>query len=107
MSMEEAKKLYETIAEDEELQKELKKLESEEELFKGMLEIARQKGFEVTQSEIKDYIQQLSEKASEMDEEELEKVAGGEDCIDHDTIGPYIKSVIKGAVPWAQCNLPE
>lgn len=79
MSVEEARKLYRVIGEDESLQKEFSGLTSEDELADKALQLAEEKNLEVSREDIQTLLEELSEESVELDEEELENVAGGAD----------------------------
>ncbi len=77
MSLDEARELYEEIGENKDLQEEFEGLESEETVIDKALEIADNRGIDVSREDIEALFEELAEKAEEMDEEELEDVAGG------------------------------
>lgn len=77
MSLEDAKQLYEAIAEDESLQSEFEGLESRDEVIEKMLDIGENRGFDAGRSDVEELMEELADQAGELDEEELENVAGG------------------------------
>ncbi len=77
MSLDEAKKLYDLIDENEDLQEEFKGLESKEEVIGKALEVANNKEFDVSREDVEKLLENLAEPTGELDEEELEEVAGG------------------------------
>lgn len=77
MSMKQAREVYEMIGEDEVLQEELKVLKSEEKVIDKVLQIAEERGIDVTGEDIQALHEELVEQAEEMQEDELGEVAGG------------------------------
>ncbi len=78
MSLDDARELYETISENEDLQEEFEGLASEDEVIDKALEIAGNREIDVSREDVESLLKELAEKAEEMDEEELEEVAGGD-----------------------------
>lgn len=77
MALEDAKQLYEAIAEDESLQSEFEGLESQDEVIDKALEMAESQDVDVSRSDIEALMKELADQAEELDDEELEEVAGG------------------------------
>ncbi len=77
MSMEEAKKFQKVIVEDDKLKEHFKDLESRESVLDKALEIASEKGFDVSRADLEELMDELAEKSEELGEEALENVAGG------------------------------
>lgn len=78
MSMDKARQVYDTIVESEKLQEEFEGLESEAEVIKKALEIADIQGIDASREEIEALHEELAEQAEDMDEDELQDIAGGE-----------------------------
>ncbi len=78
MSLDDARELHDTIRENEDLQKQFKGLKSEAEVINKALEVADAQGVDVSRKDIEALLNKLTEQAEEMDEEELEDVAGGD-----------------------------
>lgn len=77
MSVEDARELYEAIGEDESLQSRFEELESEEEVIDTMLVIGENREIDASRSDVAALFEELADKAEQLDEEELEKMAGG------------------------------
>lgn len=77
MSLKDAKKLYEAIEADEQLQEEIKGIKTEEDLLEKVLKLAGQRGLEVSREDIQTLLDELASQSRELDEDELENVAGG------------------------------
>lgn len=77
MSVEDARELYEAIGEDESLQSGFEELETQEEIIERTLEVAENQGFDVGRADVETLLQEIAEEAGELDESELENVAGG------------------------------
>ena len=69
------KKLLEKISQDEALQEKAKQMDSKEKL----IAFARELGFELTEDDFKEETEQV--KSGEIDDDELEAVAGGARCM--------------------------
>lgn len=91
MSVEKAKEFYSKVSSDETLRADLEKAVSaveEEKKMEVILDCAQKSGFDITEAELKEYLQASAEEVlkrsreaeqqiQEMRPEELEKVAGG------------------------------
>lgn len=77
MSVDDAKRLYEAIAEDQDLQAEFEGLETREDVLAKWLEIADREGINADQSDVEALVEELAEDPDQLDQEQLEEVAGG------------------------------
>ncbi len=78
MSVEEARKLHELIAEDEELQAKFKGLETRSEVIEQALKIAHAADLQLTSEDMENVLDTPEQEAEGVDDNELEKVAGGD-----------------------------
>lgn len=77
MTIEDAKRLYETIGEDESLRSEFEGLESEEEVTDKILEFADRRGIDVSRSDMEALFEELADETEQLDQHELKDVSGG------------------------------
>lgn len=77
MSVEQVKKFYEQIQEEEDLQSEFEGPETEEALVEKAVALGSEHGFEFSAEDVKTVMEQARAEAEELDEAELEDVAGG------------------------------
>ncbi len=92
MSLDDARELYDTIRENENLQEQFKGLESEAEVIDKALEVADTQGVDVSREDIEALLNKLTEQAEEMDEEELEDVAGGDSASARNCVNKHLYS---------------
>ncbi len=77
MSVEEARRLYETVRKNGQLREEFVELKAEEEILDRALEVGKRLGLNVSREDIIKFHEQLAAHSRELEEKELEKVAGG------------------------------
>lgn len=77
MSVEQLKKFYDQVSEDEDLQSQFEGLESEEAVVEKVVELGAEHDFEFSAEDVKSSVEQASAEVKELNESELEDVAGG------------------------------
>ena len=77
MSVEQLKKFYQQVSEDEDLQSEFEGLETMEDVMEKTVALGAEHGFEFSAEDVKTVMEQASTQAEELDEAELDDVAGG------------------------------
>ena len=77
MSVEQVKEFYEQVSEDEDLQSEFEGLESEEAVVEKTVALGSEHGFEFNAEDVKNALKQARAEAEELDDADLEDVAGG------------------------------
>ncbi len=85
MSVTDAKQLYEKVSVDEDLRDQFAELNTEEEVVSKAMILGEELGLDVTADDVKAVLEQNEGSSGELDEAELEAVAGGAQSSSGDT----------------------